>query len=152
MSREKKRKSQIINFSIGRYCGLAQKIKNTRLLPSLREKKRYVIFEIISDKSLEIQAIVQAIQKMLIKLVGEIGAAVSGIYVPQNLYNTRIQRGIIRVNNTMTDSLRASLSMIRFINNEQVIVRSLSVSGTLEKAKLKTSYKNEEMTYGFKGG
>ena len=114
-------------------CCLAT--KTMKLLPSLRQKKRYVVFEVISQKNIHAKAIMQAIHESFLRITGEIGTAIAGLYIPGNLFQEKTQKGIIRINNTMVDALRASFCRMTTILQQPVLVRSVGVSGTLEKAK-----------------
>ena len=108
-----------------------------RLLPSLREKKRYVVFEVLSKKSIPTKTALNAIQDAFLSFSGEHRAAIAGIYLPPNLYNEKKQQGIVRVNHTLVDLIRASFCCMKQIAAESAIVRSIAVSGSLKKAKQK---------------
>ncbi len=106
------------------------------LLPSLRERKRYLAFEIISESPiLDFKAVERAIQDKSLEFLGILGCAEAGIMVLNDKYNPENQRGLIRVSHTSVDKLRASLMMIEKIEDKNVIVRSVGVSGILKKAK-----------------
>ena len=45
-----------------------------------------------------------------------------------------MQKGIIKVNHKHVDELKSALTLIEKINNKKVIVKSLGVSGILNKA------------------
>lgn len=106
------------------------------LLPSLREKKRYLVFEIISDdKITNLNSISNAILDSCHNFLGEIGMAKAGLLILDDKYNKEKQRGIIRVNNKMVNHLKGSLCFIKQIDNKQVIIKSVGVSGILKKAK-----------------
>jgi ribonuclease P/MRP protein subunit POP5 len=106
------------------------------ILPSLREKKRYLAFEVLSEEKIpNPQGVIQAIQKACQEYLGAMGMANAGIIILQDTYNKDLQRGIIRVSNKMVDHLRAALCFVKEIDNKKVIVRSVGVSGILKKAK-----------------
>jgi ribonuclease P/MRP protein subunit POP5 len=108
------------------------------VLPSLREKKRYLVFEIISDKKIEnIGDISDSITKSCHNFLGEIGMAKAGLLILDDKYDKESQKGIIRVSNKMVDNLRAALCFVKEIDNQKVIVRSIGVSGILRKAQNK---------------
>ena len=50
-------------------------------------------------------------------------------------YNPKKQEGILKLNNKYQDHLKASFALIKKINNNDVIVRSLRTSGILKKIK-----------------
>ncbi len=112
---------------------MAKNIRMRKLLPSLREKKRYVAFEVISAKQFGQQEVVDAVHRSVLDLNGTFGAAIAGIYVPANLFHR--ERGIVRTSHKALDMVRAALCCIKSIGQDDVIVRSVGVSGSLKKAK-----------------
>jgi len=111
------------------------KTKIQPILPSLREKKRYLAFEIISkDKIIDFNKIEEAISTASLQLYGEVGTAKAGLLFLKNKYNPNLQRGLIRINNKEVDNIRAAITLVKKIDNKEVIVRSIGVSGILKKA------------------
>ena len=114
------------------------KTKLKPILPSLREKKRYLAFEIISkEKVNDVESVSGAIWDCSLQFLGKMGTAKAGIMVLANKWNQQTQRGIIKVNHKQVDALKASFVFIDRIENSDVIVRSLGVSGILRKAENK---------------
>ncbi len=108
------------------------------LLPSQREKKRYLVFEIISKNKVKpLSEITNAVWNSILSFVGQAGAAKAGITVLQDKYDSSRQRGMIRVSHKMLDTLKAALTLIKEINKEPVIFRSIGTSGILKKAEEK---------------
>jgi ribonuclease P/MRP protein subunit POP5 len=108
------------------------------VLPSLREKKRYLVFEVISDKKLEnVNSISKTIMNDCQNYLGEMGMAKAGLMILNNKYNPNMQRGVIKVSHKMVDSLRAALCFVKEIDNQKVIVKSVGISGILKKAQNK---------------
>lgn len=105
-----------------------------KLLPSLKEKKRYVVFEVISDKTISYSNAINAIIDNYKKYFGIFGMEKSNLAALEDWKN---QRGIIKVNNKFTNDLKASLPLIKTIDNQNVIVRCIGVSGTLNKTRQK---------------
>jgi RNase P/RNase MRP subunit POP5 len=92
-------------------------------------------FEIISERPLEdFKAVSDAIWGNALEYLGVLGCAEAGIIMLPDKYNQERQRGMIRVNNKSVDKLRATLALIDQINNQKVIVRSVGVSGIMNKA------------------
>lgn len=104
------------------------------LIPTLREKKRYVSFEMISNKDFDFSSVKRAIFDEYKKLFGERGFAEAGLIMLQNKYFPEIKKGIIRVSHKKTESLRVTLASIQKINAENVILKSVITSGILNKA------------------
>jgi ribonuclease P/MRP protein subunit POP5 len=105
------------------------------LLPSLREKKRYIAFEVISENIIsDFNSVSNTIQGSVHEFIGRLGEEEAGMIFINDKWNEVKQRGLVRVNNKYTDHIRASLALIKDINGQKVIVRSLGVSGILKKA------------------
>ena len=114
------------------------KAKIKPLLPSLREKKRYLAFEVISryrfnDAVHVSKAILDAANGFL----GRSGMAKAGILTINDKWNEDMQRGIMRVNNKHLDELKASLIFVKNIEGKEAIVKSVGASGILRKAQQK---------------
>ncbi|MBD3304289.1 hypothetical protein GF343_04020 [Candidatus Woesearchaeota archaeon] len=105
------------------------------VLPSLREKKRYLAFEIISKEPIkDFSDVSRAVWKALLDLSGVLGAAKAGIWLLSDKFYKDKQKGLIKVNHRNVDLLKSALCTIRQINGTDVIVRSVGLSGILKKA------------------
>ncbi|MBS3147309.1 hypothetical protein J4219_00325 [Candidatus Woesearchaeota archaeon] len=105
------------------------------LSPTLKEKKRYLAFEILSEGKIKaFSEVSKAIWASVLQFVGTKGAARLGIKLFSEKYNSEAQKGLIRVIHTGLDELKASLALITSIDQHQVIVRSIGASGILAKA------------------
>ena len=96
------------------------------IMPSLKEKKRYIAYEIISEAMPGTQAVEKAITDSLLEFVGELGTAQAGILFPKP--------GIIKVSHTSTEQAKAAIALVKQINGKQVALRTLGASGMLNKA------------------
>ena len=108
-------------------------IRQKALLPSLREKKRYVAFEVYSENNFSFAQLKEEIINSYRQLFGELGLARTGI----DFVEFKNKRGILRVGNKYVDHIKASFCFVRKINKQDAIVRSLGVSGILNKARSK---------------
>lgn len=106
------------------------------LLPTLKEKKRYVAFEIISEQKFTFLDAAKAITNSILDTCGTINAASMGVNIISDTYKSN--KGLIRVSHTGVDFLKASLCFCTQINSTPVIVRSLGISGILNKAQTYT--------------
>lgn len=105
------------------------------ILPSLREKKRYLAFEVLSKNKIKAYSgVSKAIWQGMLSFNGTRGAAQAGMLLMPEKYNDKTQRGIIRVNHKAVDALKGSLVLVQDIDTTPSIVRSLGVSGSLKKA------------------
>jgi ribonuclease P/MRP protein subunit POP5 len=105
------------------------------LLPTLREKKRYIAFEVISERRLsDPSAVSDAVHQAVQRYLGQKGSSEAGITVIKDRYDAQKQRGIVRVSHTMTGQVIASLTFVTRIADTPVIIRSIGTSGILKKA------------------
>lgn len=111
------------------------------LLPSLREKKRYLVFEISfggsNDSVFKIGSITDVIQDAFLSLFGNIGLSNAGLMILKDKWDDKMRKGIIKVNHKYVNALKASLTFVTQINGEQVMLRSVGTSGGLKKAQKK---------------
>lgn len=128
-----------------------KKIKH--LLPTLREKNRYLAFEVLSETPLKQEEVNKGLSKSVLSLNGELGTGEMGFHIHKELYNKEQQnssnfeaqkkpllflnqqKGIAKTTHKGVDRLKASLALIENMENQPVIARSIGVSGTLTKAK-----------------
>jgi ribonuclease P/MRP protein subunit POP5 len=103
-----------------------------KLLPSLKQKKRYVVFEIESSKKFSYSDLKSLIEIALKDFLGQLGLSKSSSMLVKEKFKDN--KFIIKTNHTYVDECKAALILIKKIKNESVIVKSLTVSGTLKKA------------------
>ena len=114
------------------------KKKRRLLLPSLRERKRYLAFEIISESRIDDFELVSGeINSNLLNFMGEIGAAASGFRLLKDCWNKKEQKGVLMINDCHMPSAQAALALMEKTGNNTMIINSLGVSGILKKAKEK---------------
>ena len=114
------------------------KTKLKPILPSLREKKRYLVFEVISKEKInDINSVSNTIWNYSLQFLGQLGTAKAGLMVLDNKWNSELQRGIIKVSHKHVDALKSALMFADKIDGKNVIFRSLGVSGILNKAERK---------------
>ena len=114
------------------------KAKIKPLLPSLREKKRYLAYEAISKhKFNDAIHVSKAILDATNGFLGNLGMAKAGILMLNDKWNENMQRGIMRVNNKHVDELKAALIFVKSIDGKDAVVKSVGASGILRKAQQK---------------
>ena len=111
-----------------------KKQKLAPLLPSLKEKRRYLVFEVLTEGKISFEETKDAISQEFTGFLGRLYGAKAGI---EFLPDWQEQKGILRVAHTYLDHAKAALALIRKINKKEVIVTSIGVSGTLNKARNK---------------
>lgn len=109
-----------------------------QLPPTLREKKRYLVFEVIArNKVLPLSKAAKAIALSYTSLHGERGAAKAGLIYIGKRSDDELQRGILRVNRKNVTDLKAAIALVKDIAGEEAIARSIGVSGMLKRAEEK---------------
>lgn len=106
-------------------------IKLKGLKPTLREKKRYIVYHVETTDSIDMKTF----QDSLITRVQEL----LGVFMPAGIlpikYDSEKKRGILRVNHTAVDYVKSSFVLINNIHNIPVSINTIGVSGILKKAK-----------------
>ncbi|MCP3685882.1 MAG: hypothetical protein GY861_24810 [bacterium] len=115
---------------------LRQRLKMKRLLPSLREKKRYLVFEVISKSKLSRESAIKAIKQGMVGFLGEKDTAKANIAI-LNEWNSKTQRGLMKVNRNYVDQIKGALCLVKKAGRKEIIVKSVGVSGMIKKAKNK---------------
>lgn len=107
------------------------KPKTNALIPSMREDKRYLAFEIISENALMFEG-----DKVLVAKINSLLGVFesSKANVMRVKYNAKLQRGLLRVDRKYVDKLRSCFVLIKELNGQKILVRCLRVSGMLNKA------------------
>ena len=101
-----------------------------KLLPSLKQKKRYVVFEIVSKEKFSLQEIKKAVQEALLLFLGQLGLAkASPMFI-----KAKGNRFMLKVNHKWTDELITAMVLMKKIKNKEVIAKSVIISGTIKKA------------------
>ena len=109
------------------------KSKVNTLNPSMRENKRYLAYEIISKSKLKCSD--KELINKINSLLGVFQSSDAGIIRVK--YDAKIQKGVLRVNRKFVDHIRSCFVMIKELCSEKVLIRTLTVSGMVNKAKEK---------------
>ncbi|MEM4336911.1 MAG: Rpp14/Pop5 family protein [Candidatus Woesearchaeota archaeon] len=103
------------------------------LLPTLREKKRYLAFKINSETKInDFNAIKNEILLSANYFIGDLGMAKANIVFLKDKFKEN--KGLIMVNRKYIEHLRASLALINNIKGIPVAVHSIGASGMIKKA------------------
>ncbi len=111
--------------------------KPKTLPPSLRQPKRYVIFELIGENPVEYGSVVNAVWTKLFELYGEFGTSDMDMWIIENLFSMEKQKGVIKCSNKEVEKMRTALTLINMINEIKIIVNVLGVTGTIKSAEKK---------------
>ncbi|MCB9359470.1 hypothetical protein H6503_06055 [Candidatus Woesearchaeota archaeon] len=111
-------------------------LKLKPIRPSLKEKKRYVVFKVIADSGqVKPESIFTAIEEKCLNFMGILSYSKAGLMILRNQFDTTLNMGIIRVSNKYVDHVKASLMMITLIDGKRSNVIVKGVSGILKKAR-----------------
>jgi ribonuclease P/MRP protein subunit POP5 len=105
-----------------------------KLLPSLRQKKRYIVFEIISTKKFPKLEVGKNVQKALADFLGQLGTAKAAPMFLSEKFNQHKQMFILKISSKYVDEAKAALTLIKKIKNTPVIIKSLLTTGAIKKA------------------
>ena len=100
-----------------------------RLLPSLRGKKRYIAFELISEGPVGRSDLVKEIMSSASSLLGDVISSECDV----KILGFEDWKGIIQCSNTRVKETRASLAITR-INGKRATLHIFGISGTVKRA------------------
>lgn len=106
--------------------------KQKTLLPTLKERQRYLVYRIKSIGDLPISRANEYLIKECNNLLGVFDAGKAGIMNVK--YDEKTKKGIIRLENKYLDKVKVCLGMITSIENKKVNIDTIYVSGMLNKA------------------
>ena len=107
-------------------------MKLKAILPSLREKKQYIAFEVEKPENIGLKETRNAIMASTKNLIGDLGMAKAGILF---LKDWKDQKGILRVNSKYVNYTKASMALITEISGKKARIKSVGVSGVVNKVR-----------------
>ena len=103
-----------------------------KLRPSLKTKKRYIVFEIQAKESFSVADIQKEVDTALLFFLGQLGLSKSSpLFLKEKCKNNTF---ILKVNHNWVDEAISALILIKTIKKKPVLLRSVVVSGTIKKA------------------
>lgn len=111
--------------------------KPKTLPSSMRKKRRYLAFEILSEDDVSFDQLVDSFWDALLDFLGEFGTSRTDVWFVKDSWDERRQRGLVRCNHKTVEDVRAALALIKDMDGQRVIVNTLGVSGTMEGARKK---------------
>ncbi|MDK2790916.1 MAG: ribonuclease protein subunit [Methanothermococcus sp.] len=103
------------------------------LPPTLREKKRYIGFEIIYQNELSSNEVVGIVRNAIINYYGAWGCSKANPW----LIDYTHPKGILRVSRDEVDYVKASLILLSEYRHLPINIRILGVSGSIKKVRAK---------------
>lgn len=101
-------------------------------LPTLRERDRYIAFQVISEYEITYADLEAAIWNTLLDFYGDFGVSQMSIWLIKNLYDEEKQIGIIRCNNKSVQKAIAGLGIVSRLGDNRITIKILKVSGTIK--------------------
>ena len=101
-----------------------------KTIPTLREKKRYLAFEVMSEKTLNRQELVREILNSMISIYGDKGAS----EINPSLMSFDGKCGILLCEREKRLETRSGLACINNIHGIRVSILVLGISGTIKGA------------------
>jgi len=98
--------------------------------PTLREKRRYIHFQVVSEADASESDVKHAAYNSIISFLGEYGSAKAN---PKFIeYDPKTRKGIVKCTHTELELVKAALALVSELNNKPACFRLLRVSGTLK--------------------
>lgn len=102
------------------------------ILPTLKEKKRYLTFEIIADRQFSVDDVSDAVQKSALSFLGTLETGKAGFMFLKDKYSNNT--GVVKAGHRYVDKARTALALIQSVDNHDAIFRTRIISGTLKKS------------------
>ena len=106
------------------------------LPPTLREKKRYIKFEVISEAKIKYSDLEAAVWNVMLDFHGELGFSQISLWLMKDLWDEKRNIGVVSCTHKSVSQVIACLGLIRRLGDVRVIIRPLKVSGTIKSLKL----------------
>jgi ribonuclease P/MRP protein subunit POP5 len=109
--------------------------------PTLREKERYMAFQIISEEDEEFtySDLESAIWNTMLDFLGEEGMSKTSVWLLKDCWDQKNQIGILKCNNKSVQEVVASLGLIDRLGDNRITFKILKISGTIKSIKSSTS-------------
>ncbi len=100
------------------------------LLPTLKERKHYILFEVKSKNKRDKNEISDIVMKACLSFLGEFGYAKAGVTFLKETWNKTKQQGVVAVNSKWVNHVKIALSLVK-----KVKIETLKTSGVINKLK-----------------
>lgn len=105
------------------------------LLPTLKERKRYILFRLFTEERAENREVKELVTKAGLTFLGELGMAKSGFqFMPETWKQTEMT-GIVKVGHKFVDEAKSALILIKQFKGKPASISCLKVSGVINKVK-----------------
>lgn len=114
------------------------------LIPTLRQKKRFIRFQIKAEKKLTFEEFEKGFQKLLIEYLGILNFGKAGVWILKDKFDFEKQEFILRINNKFEKEICGITSLLEEINQIKINLISIKISGTI-KGVLEEPRKNKKI-------
>ena len=102
-----------------------------KLLPSLKERKRYILFKIESKETFFVVDVKKSVDGAIKDFIGELGISqASPSFLSERYQNNQF---IVKVNHKFVNEIVSAIILIKKIKNTPVLLQSVIISGTIKK-------------------
>ncbi|NCO96610.1 MAG: ribonuclease P protein component 2 [Candidatus Aenigmarchaeota archaeon CG_4_10_14_0_8_um_filter_37_24] len=119
-------------------------MKKLKILPqTLREKKRYIAFQVIPEKDEDFtySDLEAGIWNVMLDFLGEYGVSKTSAWLLKDTWDPKELTGIIKCIPESTEAIIASLGLIDRLGDNRICFKILKVSGTIRGLRLNTTQK-----------
>ena len=102
------------------------------LIPTLRQKKRFIRIIVKSNKKLDFDTLANSINSQIMYYVGAIDFGKAGIRLLKDKFDYKNQEIILRVGTKFKDKAVGSIALITKIENNDVNLKIKRISGNLK--------------------
>lgn len=102
------------------------------LLPTLRQKKRFLRVKIISEEHFEFKELSEGVNEELLSLLGSIDFGMFGVWILRDKFDEKKQEFLLRVSIKGKEKTLSALALINKVKGEKIHLEILRVSGTLK--------------------
>ncbi|MCD6547607.1 MAG: hypothetical protein J7K22_03575 [Nanoarchaeota archaeon] len=96
-------------------------------------RKRYILFEIISDSKIKEELIEIAIKKAIKELFGEFGLSEANPKLLKEF--SKGKKHVLCVDHRYVQKTKLAMAYVKEINKKKLIIKTIKVYGTLKKIK-----------------
>lgn len=112
------------------------------LPPTLRINKRYIVFELISQKKITKSELIQIIWNTCLSYYGEIETSTFRLWLMKMLDfkhsgDNYITKGILQCDRNCVEKVKVALCLVNTFDNNKIVFHTLGVSGTIKSANKK---------------
>jgi len=119
----------------GKVVQMPMREKPKYLPPTLRDKHRYIAFQVMGERPFTKDEIKRAIWDASLSTLGTLGSVRAKPWFIA--FDEKSQTGIVRVDRNHVEELRFALTLLTEINGSKATFRTLGVSGTMKRLKRK---------------